>query len=115
MPWTSRPKPSTNAGAPNEPPAHRRRPIPPPAKGEAAPMLLFSSHITPRLNYIVDFIGNELFDDHNPITITTDATAFAAAAGPRINYSHQDIPGCFTLRPAPTASPTATAAIPVAP
>jgi hypothetical protein len=62
-------------------------------------MLLFSTHITPRLSYIVDFIGNELFDDHNLITITTDATAFAAATGPGINYSHHDFPGCFTLRP----------------
>ena len=75
-----------------------------------APMLLFSSHITPRLNYIVDFIGKELFGDHTPITITTDAVAFAAATGPRINYSHHDSPGCFTLRPAATP-PHAPAAL----
>ena len=73
-------------------------------------MLLFSSHITPRLNYIVDFIGKELFGDHTPITITTDAVAFAAATGPRINYSHHDSPGCFTLRPAATP-PHAPAAL----
>lgn len=65
----------------------------------AAHMLLFSSHITPRLSYIVDFIGNELFDQYTPITITTDIDFFAAATGPRINYSHHDIPGSFTLRP----------------
>ncbi len=62
-------------------------------------MLLFSTHITPRLSYIVDFISTELFDGHVSITLTTDVTVFAAASGPRINYSHHDIPGCFTLRP----------------
>jgi len=65
-------------------------------------MLLLSAHITPRLSYIVDFIGTELFADHTPITITTDAAAFAANPGPRINYSEHDIPGCFTLRPIST-------------
>jgi hypothetical protein len=64
-------------------------------------MLLFSAHITPRMSYIVDFIATELFDDYAPITITTDAAAFAANPGPRINYSEHDIPGCFTLRPVP--------------
>ncbi len=64
-------------------------------------MLLFSPHITPRLSYIVDFISHELFDQHTPITIATDVAAFAAATGPRINYSPHDIPGCFTLRPIP--------------
>ena len=62
-------------------------------------MLLFSTHITPRLRYIVDFVGSELFDE--PIQITTDIKTFAAAAGPRINYSDQYIAGCFFIRPIP--------------
>jgi hypothetical protein len=62
-------------------------------------MILFSQHITPRLSYVVDFVSTELFDEPAGITITTDQPAFAAAPGPRINYSAQDIPGCFRLQP----------------
>jgi len=52
-------------------------------------MLLFYTHtITPRLQYIVDFISTELFD--TGITITTDAAAFTSFAGPRFNYSAGD-------------------------
>jgi hypothetical protein len=76
-------------------------------------MLLLSAHITSRLSYIVDFIGTELFDDHTPITITTDVPAFAAATGPRINYSHHDISGCFTLRPVPLLFESGIRPIPV--
>ena len=63
-------------------------------------MLLFSTHITPRLNYIVAFVSKELFDEPVKIIITTDKEAFTAATGrPRINYSPLPIPDCFTLRP----------------
>lgn len=48
-------------------------------------MLLYSTHITPRLQYIVGFISKELFDD--PIVITTDRTAYLRQEGPRLNYS----------------------------
>jgi hypothetical protein len=72
-------------------------------------MLLFSTHITPRLTYIVDFVGSELLDGPAPITITTDKAAFAAATGPRINYSDQHIAGCFSIRPA-AARPAPTGA-----
>jgi hypothetical protein len=64
-------------------------------------MIFFSQHITRRLSYVVDFVSTELFDEPTRITITTDQSAFAAAPGPRINYSAQDIPGCFRLRPVP--------------
>jgi hypothetical protein len=61
-------------------------------------MLLYSNTSSPRLQYIIDFFSKELFDA--PITITTDAIAFEAAAGPKLNYSAQAFPGpVFTIRP----------------
>ncbi|MBS1668739.1 MAG: hypothetical protein JST58_15285 [Bacteroidetes bacterium] len=48
-------------------------------------MIIYSSHITPRLQYIVDFFSKELFDD--PIEITTDKNKFIASEKPKINYS----------------------------
>jgi hypothetical protein len=63
-------------------------------------MLLFSPHISPRLRYIVDFIGKELFDD--PIEITSDKELFTLDPGPRLNYSDEE-PGDkdFFLRSTP--------------
>jgi hypothetical protein len=61
-------------------------------------MLLYSPHITPRLQYIVDFFSRELFDD--PIRITTDKTYFLDFKGPRINYSADVIGDAFTVVPA---------------
>jgi hypothetical protein len=51
-------------------------------------LLLYTHTITPRLQYITDFISKELFDA--PVTITTDKQAFAAFSGPRVNYSDTD-------------------------
>src|SRR5579862_4204998 len=48
-------------------------------------MLLYAQHITPRLEYIIDFFGKELFID--PIRITTDKNEFISSARPKINYS----------------------------
>ena len=62
-------------------------------------ILLFSTHITPRLQYIIEFFSKELFDDPAAIRITGDQTFFSAATGPRFNYSDEEIPGCFHLRP----------------
>ncbi|GGB13444.1 DUF7033 domain-containing protein [Puia dinghuensis] len=61
-------------------------------------MILFCTHSTPRLKYIVDFCSKELFD--SPFHITTDLSEFVAATGPRINYSSTPIPGAFHLQPA---------------
>ncbi|MBS1606397.1 MAG: hypothetical protein JST42_27315 [Bacteroidetes bacterium] len=61
-------------------------------------MLLYCRHTSPRLRYIAGFFSKELFAE--PIRITTDKAAFIAAAGPRINYSEEDIPGVFTIAPA---------------
>jgi hypothetical protein len=52
---------------------------------ESAPMLLYVQHITSRLQYIIDFIGKELFNE--PIAITTDKVKFMSHVGPKINYS----------------------------
>jgi hypothetical protein len=62
-------------------------------------MILFSTHITPRLRYIIEFFSKELFDDPSAIRITGDKTFFSATTGPRINYSTENFPNCFQLRP----------------
>ncbi len=62
-------------------------------------MLLFTSHITARLSYIVGFFSKELFD--TPIRITTDREEFLSAAGPRINYSSEPDDSAFSFTPAP--------------
>lgn len=51
-------------------------------------LLFYTKEISPRLNYIVDFFSQELFDE--PIRITTDADYFRHYPGPRLNYSGKD-------------------------
>ncbi len=51
-------------------------------------MLLYSSNITPRLQYIIDFISKELFNE--TIVITNDKEAFVNHKNPKINYSEND-------------------------
>ena len=51
-------------------------------------LLLYTHTTTPRLQYIVEFIGNELFDE--AITVTTDDAYFKASRQPRINYSAKE-------------------------
>jgi hypothetical protein len=51
-------------------------------------LLLYAHTITPRLQYIVDFFGKELFDE--PIVITTDKESFTQSGRPRLNYSASD-------------------------
>lgn len=51
-------------------------------------LLLYSHTLTNRLQYTVDFFSRELFNE--PIRITTDAEAFKAYDGPRLNYSDHD-------------------------
>ena len=48
-------------------------------------MIVYSSSITPRLQYICDFIGNELIG--KPFQITDKKQEFLAYTGSRINYS----------------------------
>ena len=48
-------------------------------------MILFSENITNRLQYVCDFIGNEILNA--PISITNDKSKFISSSEPRINYS----------------------------
>ncbi|HET9825381.1 MAG TPA: polysaccharide deacetylase family protein [Chitinophagaceae bacterium] len=52
-------------------------------------MLFYCDIITPRLKYITDFIGSQLFEQ--PLELTTDKTLFAAGTGDKINYSKEPI------------------------
>ena len=52
-------------------------------------LLLHSRAITPRLQYIVQFFGQELFD--HPIRITTNKQEFLDYSGPKINYTPDEI------------------------
>src|SRR5450432_3758505 len=63
-------------------------------------LLIYCHTITPRLQYIVDFISNELFNE--PITFTTDAESFRIAKVPRLNYSDNDFSEEeFYIKPTP--------------
>lgn len=77
------------------------------------PMLLFSAHITPRLSYIAEFIGKELFADPKAIRVITDKPAFEKSSEARINYSHEPIPNCFFLRPHNLLFETGVHSIPI--
>jgi hypothetical protein len=48
-------------------------------------VILYTSEITPRLQYIIDFISQELFDD--PIRITSEQEVYLSSNGAKINYS----------------------------
>ncbi len=52
-------------------------------------MILFSNTITHRLNYIADFIGNQIIGE--PITVTDNRTVFTTYSGLKINYSNEQI------------------------
>ncbi len=61
-------------------------------------MLLYTTSLTPRLQYISDFIGKELANE--PFVITTDKEQFNKFTGPKINYSDADINNdAFWLKP----------------
>ena len=51
-------------------------------------LLLYTNTITPRIQYIVDFFSEELFDEH--IQITTSTETFIGFEGPRLNYSDRE-------------------------
>ena len=54
-------------------------------------MLLLSTHITPRLQYAVSFIGGEICNE--PIQLTTDREQFHQYDGIKINYTSEKITG----------------------
>lgn len=50
-------------------------------------MLVYSPHITPRLQYIAGFIGKEIRGE--PFTLTSDINYFSDYPDPKINYSRK--------------------------
>jgi len=60
-------------------------------------MLIYAASISPRLQYIADFIGQEL--DASSPELTTDKDKFISYKGVRINYSYESIPGVFRISP----------------
>lgn len=52
-------------------------------------MIIYSNSKTPRLQYIVDFIGSQI--SKTGIQLTTDIESFRNAEGPKINYSSASI------------------------
>ena len=61
-------------------------------------MIVFSNTITHRLNYIADFIGNQIIGE--PITVTDNRTDFIAYPGLKINYSNEQIAASdFSIQP----------------
>ena len=60
-------------------------------------MIVFSYTTSPRLQYILDFIGKETIGE--PFRCITDIEIFRQYAGPKINYSKERISGSeFTIR-----------------
>ena len=61
-------------------------------------MILFTENITSRLQYVCEFVGNEIFN--NPIQPTTDRSAYLSSNEPKINYSKTRLtPGELHLVP----------------
>ena len=61
-------------------------------------MILFTDNITARLQYVCDFVGNEIFNI--PIKPTTDREAYLSSHEPKINYSKtRIIAGEFQIFP----------------
>jgi len=52
-------------------------------------LLLYSETISPRLQYIVNFFSQELFDQ--PIECTTDKGEYLLYQGPKLNYSSEEL------------------------
>jgi hypothetical protein len=63
-------------------------------------LLVYSASNGPRLQYIVNFFSQELFD--SPITITTSEREYLKFDGPKLNYSLRDLcAGEFVIYPVP--------------
>lgn len=50
-------------------------------------MLFYSEHNSPRLAYILDLVGNEIFNE--PIRLVTDKETFISERGAKLNYSEE--------------------------
>lgn len=61
-------------------------------------MLVYTREITPRLNYIFEFVIQEIFK--LDLQITTDNEHFEASSHPKINYSELFFNNAFRIKPA---------------
>jgi len=52
-------------------------------------VIIYANRITPRLQYVTDFIGQEITGQ--PFQLTTDEFFFNAFNGPKINYGYEPI------------------------
>jgi hypothetical protein len=48
-------------------------------------MILFAENITSRLQFVCEFVGNEILNE--PIKLTNDKSAYLSNGEPKINYS----------------------------
>jgi hypothetical protein len=62
---------------------------------DTAMILIYTHIITPRLQYICDFIFKEQL--HTPYRITNDETELANFDGPKINYSNKNLSSSFKI------------------
>ena len=54
-------------------------------------MIVYANRITPRLQYVTDFIGRQITGE--PFQLTTDTFYFNDYTGPKINYGYEDVSG----------------------
>lgn len=60
-------------------------------------MLVYVSHITPRVEYIFGFILNEILGiDYE---LTSDKQKFETSTSPRLNYSDDEVEGAINIKP----------------
>ncbi len=52
-------------------------------------MIVYANKITPRLQYVTDFIGRQITGE--PFQLTTDTFYFSDYRGPKINYGYEDV------------------------
>ena len=61
-------------------------------------MLVYAREITPRLNYIFEFIIKEILT--LDLKITADSEQFSSSTQPKINYSDRFFDNSFRIKPA---------------
>src|SRR5450432_219737 len=63
-------------------------------------MLFYSDHKNPRLDYMLDFISGEIFNE--PLVPTCDQSAYLSYAGAKLNYSNERLSNTeFYIQPHP--------------
>ena len=52
-------------------------------------MLFYTVHPSPRLDYVLDLVSNEIFNE--PFIHTSDRSVYVSYSGPKLNYSAERI------------------------